>query len=66
MYEVKKFLPVFLLASLYLPEILTNHVDSRNSKDIQGCCEHLEFSWNFLNLHGYVRFSGINLLVLAA
>ena len=39
-----------------LPENQTNHKDSRNSKEIQGFCEHLRFSWFFLNLHGVLDF----------
>ena len=39
-----------------LPENQTNHKDSRNSKEIQGFCEHLGFYLFFLNLHGVLDF----------
>ena len=39
-----------------LPENPRNHEDSRNSKEIRRFCEHLGFSWNFLNLHGFLDF----------
>ena len=54
--EFKKSISISLFFSKFLPENPTNHDYSRNSKEIQGFCEHLRFSWNPLNLHGLLDF----------
>ena len=54
--EFKKLISISFSFSKLLPEYPTYHADSRNSKEIQGFCEHLPLSWTFLNLHGLLDF----------
>ena len=50
----KLILPSLSFSKL-LPENLTPE-DSSNSKEMQGFCENLRYSWNFLNLHSFMDF----------